>query len=204
LEETKSALLFDQVKKVVEQSKYEPNVVFDALPDNIPYEKIKDPDDPMLIDWSNKIAHNEGIIQTCTKYTKYRKANHIDNLLTIIKQTHSFDFNKILYLKHPQLFPSFHSTSHKHIANNNKNENDFNIATRNRVAFELKKLARIRKFIDAHPGGINSSLSYTFITKNCNVLLKVIEQFGKEGKLDPGQPLSFYSFVKISSPKNVY
>ena len=49
---------------------------------------------------------------------------------------------------------------------NNLEENDYNTIVKKRVHLELKRLYSIDIFFDQYPGGINSNLSYTFITKN--------------------------------------
>jgi len=72
--EAKSRLLFDRIKKAVEGSKYEPNIMFEELQEHISYEKINQVDDPIMLDFSNKIAHNEETIQTCTKICKISKS----------------------------------------------------------------------------------------------------------------------------------
>ena len=87
----------------------------------------------------------------------------------IIKKTHSFNYLKILYSKHPQLFPYTHTTYQKNDnINNGNNHNDIYInemKLMNRISTELKRLNRIKIFINNHLGSINSNLSYTFIIK---------------------------------------
>jgi len=67
LNEAKNILLFERIKKVVEKYKCELNVSLKELQDFIQYKKIEKIEDPILFDFSNKIAHNENTIQTCTK-----------------------------------------------------------------------------------------------------------------------------------------
>lgn len=151
MKEAKSQLSFERIKKPV-------NIGLEELQEDVLYEKINQVDDDLiLLDFGNRITRNEGVIQTCTKYTKFRKASHhAENLLIVIKRTG---------IK---------------IVNNNHYSNDehfFNIATATRSSMELKRSAPIKTFIDAsYRGGIiNSSLSYSFIRKNIEILMKAID-----------------------------
>ena len=76
------------MKKIVEQSKQEENITFDDLSKDIPhYEEINNLEDFTLLNYTDKIAHNEEITtQTCIKYTKFQKSLHVKNLLQIIKK----------------------------------------------------------------------------------------------------------------------
>jgi len=102
VQEKKYKLVFEKIKEIVLQYKQEENITFEDLSKNIPnYENINYLEDPALLQYTDMITHNEETIQTCTKYTKYKKARHVRNLRNIIKRTNTTDYNKELYLKHP-------------------------------------------------------------------------------------------------------
>ena len=69
---------------------------------------------------------------------------------------------------------------------------------KNRIAVELKRLDHIKTFIDEHPDGFNSFLSYTFITKNSMKVMRYLEQ---KGKLEKINYWVFYNTLKISFQK---